>query len=121
MRQGHHRELALALMLVRCLRDDAECVDAVAHQRRDSRIDHPVPLELRAPGEGRGHQRDAVMTAFARASVTGMPGAVVDHLDGLRRERLLEGGADLVGRGPARMGMSWLAQKVAYDSDSEAS
>ena len=85
------------------MRVDAERVDTAAHQRRDRRIDHPVPFELRAAGEGRGHERHPVMAAFARPRVTGMAGAVIDHLDGLRRERLLEDGANLAGGGGARM------------------
>jgi hypothetical protein len=43
------------------------------------------------------------MAAFPGAGVTRMAGAVVDHLDGLRRERLLEGGANLAGGGGVRM------------------
>jgi hypothetical protein len=81
--------------LVGRVRDDAECVDAAAHQRRDRRIDHPVPLQLRATGEGQGHQRHPVMAALPRARVTRMAGAVIDHLDGQWRERLLEGSANL--------------------------
>jgi hypothetical protein len=85
------------------VRDDAQCVDAVAHQRPDRRIDHPVPLELRPAGEGGGHQRYAIMAAFPRARVTRVQGAVIDHFDGERRERLLEGGADLAGGGGTRI------------------
>jgi hypothetical protein len=85
------------------MRDDAECVDAAAHQRRDRRVDHAVPFELRATGESRGHQRHPVMAAFPGAGVARVAGAVVDHLDGLRRERLLEGGANLAGGGGVRM------------------
>jgi hypothetical protein len=33
-----------------------------------------------------------------------MAGAVIDYLDGLRRERLLEGGANLAGGGGMRKG-----------------
>ncbi len=84
------------------MRDDAERMDAAAHQRRDRRIDHPVPLELRSPGEGGGHQRHPVVTAFPRPGVARVAGAVVDHLDGQRRERLLEGGTYLAGGGRAR-------------------
>jgi hypothetical protein len=43
------------------------------------------------------------MAAFPRARVTRMAGAVIDYLDGLRRERLLEGGANLAGGGGMRM------------------
>jgi hypothetical protein len=92
-----------APLLVGCMRDDAECVDAAAHQRRDRRVDHAVPFELRATGESRGHQRHPVMAAFPGAGVARVAGAVVDHLDGLRRERLLEGGANLAGGGGVRM------------------
>ncbi len=105
--------------LVRGLGDDAERVDAAAHQRRDRRIDHPVPLELRPAGKGRGHQRYPVMTTLARTRVTRMLRAVIEHLDGQGRERLLEGGADLAGGGVGRK--TFLAgQKVAYDSVSWA-
>ena len=77
-------------------------MDALAHQRRDRRVDHPMALELRAAGESRGHHRHPVMTAFPRARVTRMARAVIDHVDRQRRERLLEGGAKLAGRGFAR-------------------
>jgi hypothetical protein len=43
------------------------------------------------------------MAAFPGARVARVMGAVIDHLDGLRRERLLEGGANLAGGGGARM------------------
>jgi len=89
-------------LLVGRVRDDAERVDAVAHQRGDRRIDHPVPLELRATGEGGGHQRHLVVTPLPSARMTCMAGAVINHLDGQRRERLLEGGANLAGGGFAR-------------------
>ncbi len=42
------------------------------------------------------------MAAFPGARVTSMAGAVIDYLDGLRRERLLEGGANLAGGGGVR-------------------
>lgn len=93
----------VGLGLVGSVCDDAECVDAAAHQGRDGRIDHPMPLELRAAGEGGGDQRHPVMPALTRAGVTGMVGAVIDHLDGQRRERLLEGSTKLAGGGCARM------------------
>ena len=69
--------------------DDAERVDAVAHQRRDRRIDHPMPLELRAAGKSRGHQRHPIMATFPRTRVSGMAGAVIYHVEGKRRECLL--------------------------------
>ncbi len=62
-----------------------------------------MPFELRATGKGRGHQRHPVMAAFPGARVTRMTGAVIDHLDGLRRERPLERGANLAGGGGVRM------------------
>ncbi len=62
-----------------------------------------MPLELRATGKGRRHQRHPVMAAFPGARMAGVAGAVIDHLDGLGRERLLEGGANLAGGGGARM------------------
>jgi len=74
----------------------------MAHQRRDRRIDYPMPLQLRAAGKGRGNQRHSVMAAFAGACMARMAGAVIDHLDGYRRERLFQGGADLSGGGFAR-------------------
>ena len=95
------------------MRDDAECVDPVAHQRRDRRIDHPMPLELRTAGEGRGHQRYRVMASLPCARVTRMAGAVVDHLDGQRRERLLEGSANLAGGGCARKRLLALKGRVS--------
>lgn len=61
-----------------------------------------MPLELRATGKDRRHQRHPVVTALPGARVTRMAGAVIDHLDGLRRERLLEGGANLAGGGGMR-------------------
>src|SRR6185437_7113024 len=76
----------VTLVLVGRLRDDAECVYAMAHQRCDRRVDHSMPLELRAAGEGRGHQRHPVMPALPRTRVARMQGAVVDHCDGERRE-----------------------------------
>ena len=36
--------LSMRKGLVGCVRNDAECMDAMAHQRRDRRIDHPMPL-----------------------------------------------------------------------------
>ena len=86
------------------MRDDAERVDAVAHQRRDRRIDHPMPLELRAAGKCRGHQRDLIVATFPRTRVSGMAGAVIEHVEGQRRECLLEGGANLAGGRCARNG-----------------
>ncbi len=68
--------------LVGRVRDDTERVDAMAHQRRNRRIDHPVPLELRAAGEGGGHQRHAVMPTLPCARVTRVAGAVIDDVDG---------------------------------------
>lgn len=116
-------------MLVRSVRDDAECVYAVAHQRGDRRVDHPMPLELRTAGERRGHERHPVMPTLPRAGVTGVQGAVIDHLYREGRERLLEGGADLAGGGGVRRrfrflghmenvlaGLSGLGKKVAYHS-----
>jgi hypothetical protein len=91
-------------LLVGRLRKNAERVDATAHQRCDRRIDHAVPLELRPAGESGGHQRHAIMAAFPGPRVTCVQGAVIDHFDGERRERLLEGGANLAGGGGARMG-----------------
>lgn len=84
------------------MRDDAECVYAAAHQRRDRRIDHPMPLELRPTGEGCGHERHPVMPTLARARVTRMQRAVIDHFYGDGRERSLEGGANLAGAGGLR-------------------
>src|SRR6185312_1366937 len=78
-----------ALRLVGRMRGDAQCVDAAAHQRRDSRIDHSMPLELRAAGKDRGHQRHPIVATLPRARVPGMAGAVIDHVDGQRGERLL--------------------------------
>ena len=86
------------------MRDDAERVDAVAHQRRDRGIDHPMPLELRPSGKGRGHQRHPIMATFPRAGMSGMAGAVIHDIDGQGRECLLEGGANLAGGGCARNG-----------------
>jgi tRNA threonylcarbamoyl adenosine modification protein (Sua5/YciO/YrdC/YwlC family) len=49
------------------------------------------------------------MPAFPRTRVARMPGAVVDHLDGLGRKRLLEGGANLAGGGGVRRSLpGWL-------------
>jgi len=48
-----------------------------------------MPLELRAAGEGRGHQRHPIVATLARARMPGMAGAVIDHVDGQRGERLL--------------------------------
>src|SRR5215469_7443791 len=96
--------------------DDAERVDAVTHQGRDGRIDHSMPFELRTAGECRGHQRHAVMAPLPRTRVTRMLGAVIDHLHGQRRERLLEGGAYLADGGGARMRVPGWPKKVAYHS-----
>ena len=95
------------------MRDDAQCVDAAAHQRRDSRIDHPMPLELRASREGRSDQRHAVMAAFTGACMARVAGAVIDHLDGKWRERLFQGGADLSCGGFARARLRFLVQRAA--------
>ncbi len=103
------------MRLVGRARDDAERMDALAHQRCDRRIDHPVSFELRAAGEGRGDQRHPVMTAFPGARMTRMARAVIDHLDGQRHERLLEGGTNLAGSGLART-VTWVVQKGAYHS-----
>lgn len=97
------RQLSQRRLLVGRVRDDAECVDALAHQRCDRRVDHPMPLELRATREGGGHQRHPVMTALPGARVTRVVSAVIDDLDRHRRERLLEDGANLAGGGGARM------------------
>jgi hypothetical protein len=91
-----------ALRLVGRVRDDAECVYAVAHQRGDRRVDHPMPLELRPTGECGGHQRHPVMPTLPRARMTGVQSAVIEHLDREGRERLLEGGANLAGGGGMR-------------------
>ena len=93
-----------ALTLVGRVCDDAECVYAVAHQGRDRRVDHPMPLELRPAGEGGGYQHHPVMPTLACARVTGVQGAVIDHFEGERREGLLEGGAKLADGGGVRMG-----------------
>jgi hypothetical protein len=61
----------------------------MAHKRRDRRIDHPMPLELRAAGKGRGHQRHPVVATLPRARMPGMAGAVIDYIDGQRCECLL--------------------------------
>lgn len=68
------------LMLVGRVRDDAERVYAVAHQRGDRRVDHPMPLELRPAGERGGHERHPVMPALPRTGVTGVQSAVIHHL-----------------------------------------
>ena len=102
-KSGAPKKRGLRLLVGR-MRDDAERVDTVAHQRRDRRVDHPMPLELRVTGEGGGHQRHPVMPTLTRARVTCVPGTVIDHFDGKRRERLLEGGANLAGGGCARTG-----------------
>ena len=93
-----------SLRLVGRVSDDAQRMDAVAHQRRDRRIDHPMPFELRAAGKSGGHQRHPKMATFPRPRMSGMAGAVIDHVEGQRRECLLEGGADLAGGGGARNG-----------------
>jgi hypothetical protein len=98
--------------LVWRVRDDAEGMDAAAHQRRDRRIDHPVPLELRSPGEGRGHEPHPVVTALLCPGMARVAGAVVEHLEGKGRERLLEGGADLAGGGCARKRLLALKGRV---------
>ncbi len=85
------------MLLVGSVRDDAECVDAAAHQRCDRGVGHAVPLELRTTREGWRHQRHPEMAALPGARVARMMGAVIDHLDGNRRKRLLEGGANLAG------------------------
>ncbi len=56
-----------------------------------------MPFELRAAREGGRHERHPVVAALARTCVTRMAGAVIDHLDGQRRKRPLENGADLIG------------------------
>jgi hypothetical protein len=48
-----------------------------------------MPLELRAAGKGRGHQRHPVVATLPRARMPGMAGAVIDDIDGQRCERLL--------------------------------
>ena len=96
-------EKEAALTLVGRVRDDTECVYAVAHQGCDRRVDHPMALELRPAGERSGHERHPVMPTLPRARVTRVQGAVIDHFYGEGRERLLEGSADLAGGGGGRM------------------
>ena len=72
-----------------------------------------MPLELRASGKGRGHERHAEMATFPGARVARVAGAVIDHLDGKWRERLFQGGADLSCGGFARARLRFLVQRAA--------
>ena len=63
-----------------------------------------MTLELRSSGKGRRHQGHPIVAALPRTRMTRMVGAVIDHLDGLRRERLLESGTDLADGGFTRTG-----------------
>src|SRR5437879_4436795 len=95
---------------LRGARDDVQGVHGPAHERRDRSINQPVTLELRAAAEGLRHQRDAKVTAAARARVAGVARAVVDYLERggrecaldraaqLRRHRLTHGGSRRAGR-----------------------
>ena len=61
------------------MRDDAECVYTLAHERCDGCIDQSVPLELRASLEDVGHEDHPEVASFFRAGVPGVLGTVVDN------------------------------------------
>lgn len=76
-------------------RTDGECVDAVAHERRDGIINESVALDHRPPGEPLGHDAHTIVAAFARTGVTGMGSTVIDDVDLRGREGLLERRSEL--------------------------
>src|SRR6266480_7750431 len=80
---------------LRGARDDVQGVHGPAHERRDRSINQPVTLEPGAAAEGLRHQRDAEVTAAARARVAGVARAVVDYLERGGRERALDRAAQL--------------------------
>ena len=62
-------------------RVDRQRVNVPAHQFSGGSIDHPMSLYLRDALEGRRHDGDVEMAAFACAGVTGVFGAVVANLE----------------------------------------
>ena len=77
-------------------------MNAMTHERRERLIDHAMPLERRSTGERARDERDPEVSTGSGTRVTGVPGAVVEHLERQRCELALQDSADLVGRGAAR-------------------
>src|SRR6185503_8640953 len=74
---------------------DVQGVDPASHERCDRCIDQAMALELRSPLESARNQGYPKVAAFPGARMTGVMSAVVENLDGGRRQLAHECGPDL--------------------------
>jgi hypothetical protein len=71
---------------------DRQGVNVATHQFGGGSIDHPMSLHLRDPVEGGCRDGDVEVSAFARAGMADVPGAVVTNLEQGRMQGGLQRG-----------------------------